>query len=65
MIEKDEKEHAGNDEATVNLVQQLQTDCEKEIKSEQKEPFKYDEKYFFSFRVKIAIKGKWEYFNKP
>ena len=36
IMEKDEKEHAGIDKATVNLVQQLQTDCEKEIKSEQK-----------------------------
>ena len=38
MIEKDEKEHAGRDEAIVYLVKHLQADCENEIKSEQQEP---------------------------
>ena len=46
MIEKDEKEHVGIDEATVYLVKQLQADCENEIKTEEKEPYKYDEKDF-------------------
>ena len=46
MIEKDEKEHAGRDEATVYLVKQLQADCENEMKSEEQEPYKYDEKDF-------------------
>ena len=42
MIEKDEKEHAGKDEATVYLVKQLQADCENEIKMEEPEPYKYE-----------------------
>ena len=46
MIDKDEKEHAGRDEATVNLVKQLQADCENEIKTEEQKPYKYDEKDF-------------------
>ena len=50
MIEKDEKEHAGRDEATVILVKQLQADCKNEIKSEEQEP--YDEKDFPALRSK-------------
>ena len=46
MIEKDEKAHAGRDEATVYLVKQLQADCENEIKTEEQEPYKYEEKDF-------------------
>ena len=57
MIEKDEKEHAGKDEATVNLVQQLQADCENEIKSEEQEPYKYDEKDFPALGSKQQSKG--------
>ena len=46
MIDKDKKEHAGKDEATIYLVKQLQKDCENEIKKEEPEPFKYDENNF-------------------
>ena len=46
MIKKDEIEHAGQDEATILLVKQLQADCENEIKSEEQKPYKYDEKDF-------------------
>ena len=46
MIDKDKKEHAGKDEATIYLVKQLQKDCENEVKREEPEPFKYDENDF-------------------
>ena len=46
MIDKDKKEHEGRDEATIYLVKQLQADCNNEIKAEEKEPYKYDEKDF-------------------
>ena len=57
MIKKDEKEHAGRDEATVYLVKQLQADCENEIKSEEQEPYKYDEKDFPALGSKQQSKG--------
>ena len=57
MIEKDEKEHAGRDEATVYLVKQLQTDCENEIKTEEQEPYKYDEKDFPALGSKQQSRG--------
>ena len=57
MIKKDETEHAGQDEATILLVKQLQADCENEIKSEEQKPYKYDEKDFPALGSKQQLKG--------
>ena len=57
MIKKDEIEHAGQDEATILLVKQLQADCENEIKSEEQKPYKYDEKDFPALGSKQQLKG--------
>ena len=46
IITKDKEEHEGKDEATLCLVQQLQNDCENEVKREEPEPFKYDDDEF-------------------
>ena len=44
ILQRDEVEHAGKDEATILLVKQLQSDSENEAKSE--EPYEYDETEF-------------------
>ena len=46
IVAKDKEEHEGTDEATLCLVQQLQKDCENEVKREEPEPFKYDDDEF-------------------
>ena len=46
IVAKDKQEHEGTDEATLCLVQQLQKDCDNEVKQEEPEPFKYDEDKF-------------------
>ena len=46
IVAKDKEEQEGTDEATLCLVQQLQKDCENEVKQEEPEPFKYDEDDF-------------------
>ena len=46
IMTKEQAEHAGTDEATICLVQQLQKDCENEIKQEEPEPFKFNDDEF-------------------
>ena len=46
MVAKDKQEHEGKDEVTLCLVQQLQKDCDDEIKKEEPKPLKYDEDKF-------------------
>ena len=46
IIAKDKEEHEGTDEATICLVQQLQKDCENEVKQEEPKPFKYNDDEF-------------------
>ena len=46
IMTKEQEEHAGTDEATICLVQQLQKDCENEVKQEEPEPFKFNDDKF-------------------
>ena len=46
IVARDKQEHDGTDAATLCLVQQLQKDCDNEMKQEQPEPFQYDEDEF-------------------
>ena len=46
IMARDKEEHAGTDKATIFLVQQLQKDCENEVKQEEPEPFKFNDDEF-------------------
>ena len=46
IMARDKEEHAGTDEATICLVQQLQKDCEDEVKQQEPEPFKFHDDEF-------------------
>ena len=46
IMTKEQEEHAGTDEATICLVQQLQKDSENEVKQEEPEPFKFHDDEF-------------------
>ena len=46
IVAKDKEEHEGKDEATLCLAQQLQKECENELRQTEPEPFKYDEDDF-------------------